>query len=353
MRPEPLEIDVGTRRARAHPMRRHASVLILLAACSSSNPTTGDDTSEPDAPVQPQADAPVTSVPDAAPDGSIAELCFAGIGEPGTGPNYDQFHPTIGSHCKGTNHQDITGIEKVVFLGDSVTEGTPPTLPWEYYRELLAAQLRTQFGSGIEVTECSAWGARTDDLLLPPHQQVIECFPATETKRTLVVMTVGGNDMNAFLQDAVDGDTPDQTMTKVDGMLADMEDAVRYLKDPVNFPNGSFVVFANIYEFTDGTGDVQSCPGAVLAGFPAEAPAQMRPAYIKVDEQYMRIAVETQTDMIFLLESFCGHGFHAGDPANECYRGPDAETWFDFTCVHPNPTGHAQLSDLFFATVAE
>jgi hypothetical protein len=41
--------------------------------------------------------------------------------------DYEQFDPIIGSHCKGTNHQDIIDIERVVFLGDSVTVGTPPT----------------------------------------------------------------------------------------------------------------------------------------------------------------------------------------------------------------------------------
>lgn len=54
------------------------------------------------------------------------------------GPNYDQFGPIIGSHCMGTNHQDITGVERVVFLGDSVTVGTPPTLSADYYRSKLA-----------------------------------------------------------------------------------------------------------------------------------------------------------------------------------------------------------------------
>jgi hypothetical protein len=57
--------------------------------------------------------------------------------------------------------------------------------------------------------------------------------------------------------------------------------------------------------------------------------------------------------MIFLLENFCGHGFFAGQPGNECYRGPGAETWFDFTCIHPNPTGHAAMADLFDKTIAE
>jgi len=340
-------------------MRRYASALILVAACSSGSQPAGDDTA-PDAPNHPHADAPMVSTPDAPADASpadatsIGDLCFTGLGDPShPHPNYDQFHPTIGSHCKGTNHQDITGVQKVVFLGDSITEGTPPNLPWEYYREVLAAKLRMQFGNGIEVTECSAWGARTDDLLLPPHQQIHECFPGPEPKKTLIVMTVGGNDMNSILQDAIDGDTAEQSLAKVDAMLADLEDAIHYLKDSVNFPNGSYVAFSNIYEFTDGTGDVLSCPAAILAGFSNDAPPQMRPAYIRADEQYMRIAVETQTDMIFLLESFCGHGFHAGDPTTECYRGPGTETWFDLTCIHPNPTGHAALADLFFQTIAE
>jgi hypothetical protein len=154
-----------------------------------------------------------------------------------------------------------------------------------------------------------------------------------------------------LLEDAQGGATPEQTMAKVEEMLAMFEDAVKYLKDPVNFPNGSYVVFANIYEFTDATGDIESCPGAALAGFSGQAPEQMRPAYVRVDEQYMRIAVETQSDMIFLLENFCGHGFYAGDPTNECYRGPDAETWFDLTCIHPNPAGHSAMADLFFKTI--
>ncbi|MBL8974770.1 MAG: hypothetical protein JNK56_29510, partial [Myxococcales bacterium] len=48
--------------------------------------------------------------------------------------DYAQFDPIIGSHCKGTNHQDITDIERVVFLGDSVTVGTPPTQGKDFYR---------------------------------------------------------------------------------------------------------------------------------------------------------------------------------------------------------------------------
>ena len=55
------------------------------------------------------------------------ELCFEEIMgvDPETegGPDYDQFSPVIGTHCAGTDHQDIADVERVVFLGDSVTVG--------------------------------------------------------------------------------------------------------------------------------------------------------------------------------------------------------------------------------------
>ena len=67
------------------------------------------------------------------------------VGVPSLGPQYAQFNPIIGSHCGGTNHQDITGIERVVFVGDSVTVGTPPQDPLTYYRYVLALEIAERF----------------------------------------------------------------------------------------------------------------------------------------------------------------------------------------------------------------
>ncbi len=66
--------------------------------------------------------------------------CFDGVfaSPPTDGPDYDVFSPTVGAHCMGTDHQDITGVERVVFLGDSVTVGTPPSLTDQMYRNILA-----------------------------------------------------------------------------------------------------------------------------------------------------------------------------------------------------------------------
>src|SRR5688572_18659611 len=39
--------------------------------------------------------------------------CYADdfVNPPMLGPDYDQFQPVVGSHCMGTNHQDITTVE--------------------------------------------------------------------------------------------------------------------------------------------------------------------------------------------------------------------------------------------------
>jgi lysophospholipase L1-like esterase len=292
------------------------------------------------------------------------------------GPDYDQYQPIVGSHCMGTNHQDIQAVERVVFLGDSVTVGTPPTLSADYYRSQLADALASHFGiaapgplwkaadvfngqslmqSSGAFASCAKWGARTDDLL-QDSSQIADCFPQGElAKTTLVVITVGGNDLSNLTQGAIDGKTQQELWDQTSAFVELNRQAIEWFYEPGRFPNGVFVVFANMYEFTDGTGDVESCDVSGLAGFdePIPAPDELAQMVIWANEQYLKIAVDYGADMIFLLEDFCGHGFNAGDPAAPCYRGAGAETWFDLTCIHPNPTGHDHLTDMFMAVVSE
>ena len=146
-------------------------------------------------------------------------------------PDYDQFNPEFGSHCVGTNHQDIADVERVVFLGDSVTVGSRPTLPNDAYRSILGDALRDQFGlsygdgvaeglwktpdpfSGESIQQdagdfssCAKWGGRNDDLPVMVGNQLEDCFSGGELDlRTLVVVTSGGNDLSSLARDAIDG----------------------------------------------------------------------------------------------------------------------------------------------------
>ena len=137
-------------------------------------------------------------------------------------------------------------------------------------------------------------------------------------------------------------------------IVQDIEQAIRWIKSEENFPGGSSVIFANLYEYTDGTGDTTSCELASAVGLsePVTDPA-LEEMVLWISSEYMRIATQWNADMIFLLEHFCGHGFHHDNPEGRCYLGPDAEMWFDNTCVHPNPTGHEQIANMFFSVIEE
>ena len=262
------------------------------------------------------------------------------------GPDYDQFKPTIAQSCAGTHHQTITGVEKVVFLGDSITVGTPPTLPDDFYRLRLEKALEKKFGS-LEKKSCAAWGAKTNDLL-DNDKQLAQCFPgATESKRTLVVMTMGGNDIHSWAKDKV---TSAQAIAEAQTVADNMRSAVDWLKAPGRFTNGVFVVFANVYEYTDTSGDLSSCPTASLAGMSGKW-TEGTEAVVKLQEQYMKVAVDTKTDMMFMLEHFCGHGWNNDKASLQCYRGANAPRWIDATCIHPNPDGHEQISAQFMKIV--
>ncbi len=287
---------------------------------------------------------------------TVAE-CFAGImanldAMGGPTADYDQYAPVVGSHCLGTNHQEIEGVEKVVFLGDSITVGTPPSWPEEYYRNVLLGMLEERFGT-LEVSfEFAKFGARVDDLLLPPHQQILNAFPDVEPKRTLVIMTIGGNDVFKWAEWHADGRTAEEISALVDTTIEQLEEAIAFFRDEERFPNGVYVVFSNLFEFTDGTGDTTVCPLAATMGLTEPWPEGREPV-LRFNEAVVRIAVETQTDIVFMLENFCGHGLLHEDPTTPCYRGPDTERWVDETCIHPNPAGHAQLARMFMAVVDE
>ena len=63
--------------------------------------------------------------------------------------------------------------------------------------------------------------------------------------------------------------------------------------------------------------------------------AILRSAYVRRNKRLMQTA--TRTGPLFMLESFCGHGFYADDPDNACHRGVDAEVWFEQSLHPPQP----------------
>ena len=283
---------------------------------------------------------------------SIYENCFADINPIEAGfPVYENFGLNPGHHCQGSDHQNITGVEKLVFLGDSITAGTPPTPADEIWRARFTEAMKARFGDGLEVADCSEFGARTDDYL---PDQIPRCFPGPEPKRTLIVSTMGGNDLFAAAQAFTGGRGLEAALAVLDRAVDYQREALRSLRETEaeRFPAGLFVITSNVYEFTDTTGNLSACPLADQLGFGGQA-REVTFATGYVNARFAEVAVETGTDLVFMGEAFCGHGFQAEDPSLPCYRGAGAEPYFDLTCIHPTPAGHAALSDMFTAVVDE
>lgn len=298
--------------------------------------------------------------------------CFPHIVE-GFGDPYDNIDAyPLEQSCSGTNIQTVEDIEHVIFIGDSVTVGTYPTPTEEFYRSILTNKLAQQYQLTLpqeewfrvdyetgqsqvlrsgDFSSCARLGARTRELF-SRSKQLETCFtPDLYDKRVLVIMTMGGNDINVITQNVVQQQDPQSIWQKAEDTVTELDKGISWLKDG-RFSKGIDVVFANIYEFTDGTGDATACPFADLVQLNVDIDDPLLEDIIMwLEREYFEVAKRYEVDMLFLQERFCGHGFHYDDPTTRCYLGSDADIWFDNTCLHPNPKGHAQLAEMFYSII--
>lgn len=366
------------------PLRPSPFVLLLAAACqgeAQTEPVAEDPVETEESP--PQDDSALTedsSPPEDStppPPPTLAE-CFGDLWDGAQPVDYAGLQPVMGRHCMGTNHQDIQGVERVVILGDSIAVGTPPTRARDWWRNRVADATAQRFGldapganwrlfdpfdgmaletfSG-DYAACAKFGARTDDLLLDPHKQAITCMPEeTRALRTLVLIVMGGNDIFSLLEEVGAGTDEAELRAQHARAAQLMREAVEWIVEPGRFPNGVYVVLANTYDFSDphGAEDMARCEGAELIGM---SPRLRDPVFQSIiadaQREYLEIAIDTGTDLLFLGEMFCGHGYARDDTTHRCYRGPSAELYLDLTCEHPSADGHAALTEGFLAVIDE
>ncbi len=343
--------------ARISPLTVLATVLslVVMAGCGSkggdgdadedSTPDTSPDTSpdtttdlfpdtEPDTSPDPAPDSAPDTAPDSEPDtapDSSPDLAD-GVEWDGSSGYYDHL---------GTNNQSITGVTRVIFLGDSITATPYLTPPWS---DRIRDDLQALFGSGTEFRNYAVWGAQTDDVL---NSQLLNIDTAS-TKPTLVMFTIGGNDA----LEVIGEDIPTSLAymeTRVDNLRAILE----WLFDPTHFPGGVYVVYGNVYDPTDGEGDFTHCGVATSYG---DWPECNELATI-VNGWYLDLAIGFGADVLNMHDLFLGHGWNNSDPANPYYCLGCTPTcpcprWFDATCIHPSNTGHEALAGFFRDIVA-
>lgn len=242
----------------------------------------------------------------------------------------------VPDHCAGTGQQEFAGIERVVFFGDSITAGVGGGATGGY-RRLLSTWLQQTY-PGVQIDNCSVGGAVNRDLLV---NQIPQCFPEPEDRKTLVIFTSGGNDVFPL---ALGRRSVERAQGDVERIVGELRDALAFLTDPENTPGGVRIIYANIYEFTDATGNLESCQR--LAGVLRGVWLDGITIYGQLQNGYAQAAVDFGADMMFLEEPFCGHGHNRLDPEGPCFfRAGDL--WLDDDCIHPNGLGHTKIYESF------
>src|SRR5678815_5809731 len=97
----------------------------------------------------------------------------------------------------------------------------------------LTGQAATQ-ESG-DFASCAKWGARADDLMRD-KTQVEDCMPeSTRGKHTLVIMTVGGNDISKIAQAGGEGASTEEVWQMAHDSIDLTRQAIDWMRTPGRF----------------------------------------------------------------------------------------------------------------------
>jgi lysophospholipase L1-like esterase len=244
-----------------------------------------------------------------------------------------------------------TAPTRIVFLGDSITAGDGDNDRDLLYKELLQenrrpwsgfddVDLETSFPSITEVVDVSRGGATTDTLLgsqLPALEDDL-AFPASG--ETVVVFTIGGNDLQAALAPFTDAEA------LATAVLGRVEEAVTWLQDPERFPDGVRIYATNVYEPSDGTGYNADC----FFGIDYSDKIGVLADY---NDDLAALGAELGFSVVDLRGHFLGHGHNFADSGIDAYDAEDPTLWMLDDCIHPNKRGHHEVRRLFHAAITD
>ena len=263
-------------------------------------------------------------------------------------------------------------VTHVIVLGDSISEGMgAEDGPLSYaellyknadqrYPELQGQDLASLFGDELTYVNVAHHGDTTKDVVqtqLPRLREVLAeqaqrgvvgVEPADNaagfrmTGRVLVVMTVGGNDVQMAL-----APNPSFTGSTLSRSLLNLRSVFTFFRDPSVFAGGISPFFGNVYDVTDGTDQLHNCMEGLA--FPG-----MSDALEVWSDSYATLAAQENATLVDMLGLFRGHGFNFADPQNPYFDANDTTLWvYDHDCIHPNNRGHDMLRRAFYNQIAD
>lgn len=255
--------------------------------------------------------------------------------------------------------QSVWTPGKVVLLGvgDSVTDGFGATEGFSYF-ERLVSDPPGEFGPmkgiclsqvlpGLQAKNIAVSGSNS--LQHVKHLGKLTPFPSDVLG--LVVMTTGGNDIihnygrTPPQEGAMFGATLAQAEPWIEAFEKRLDGMVRSLKDL--FPGGCHIFLANIYDFTDGSGEVGSAiPPFLAVEIPhwPDAAAVLRAynnAIARCCEKHDSV------HRVNVHDEFLGHGIHCRKFWRDTYRSEDPHYWYHENFEDPNDRGYDAIRRLF------
>lgn len=245
---------------------------------------------------------------------------------------------------------------RVIYLGDSISAGVgasdgPLTYPsllvendastWPSFEE---DDLESLFGS-LDVVDVAVPGATTNSLIAEQLPALEGELGATVSGESIVVLTIGGNDMQrALLPMVLASDKEAAYQEQIVPTVERFEAIVDYFQDAQRFPDGVKLYMANVYEPTDNEGQADGC-------FFSANIIDALPYLDRANDTFRDLAVEKGFGLVDLNGHFEGHGHNHDDETIEAYDADDPTLWMADDCIHPNDRGHHELRRLFLTAI--
>lgn len=259
-------------------------------------------------------------------------------------PDSPHIHPHEGPptdpepSAPATSVWPLPPIERVLFFGDSITAGLGASEPALAWRSLLRDNVSEVWPDHDHATLASAvvpgatWrslarsGAHTGHLQTQLEWALADLPDPAAPRPTLVLVTIGGNDGVQALLPGVDPEPIFQrALERIDAWAEDLRQALS--------PAPVGLILANLYEPSDGAGQIPGCFGGIDYTDKLDAWADWNTAL----EAW---GAEHDVPIVDLATPFSGHG-RLADPST---------TWLDPDCLHPNDRGHHEIRLRFLDT---
>jgi lysophospholipase L1-like esterase len=244
----------------------------------------------------------------------------------------------------------------LVGLGDSVTAGFGARHAYSYFDRLMAnppdefaemkgRSLRVVLPH-LEYTNLAVSGSTSGQHLA---KQLPLLPPAGSNVVAIVVMTTGGNDIIHNY-----GQTPPReqamygaTLEQASPWIADFEKRLNSIVEQINahFPGGCHIFVANIFDPTDGVGDIKH------AGLPAWKDGLG--IFAAYNDVIKRCAEKHAfVHLVDVRAAFLGHGIHCTQFWSAHYDSKDPHYWYFENLEDPNERGYDVIRRLFLLKIA-